>query len=261
MSDYDLFGDYEPDQPATLEEERPAKRRTRTRRSGGIYNVIAALFGIATVGMIIFTILVILNPLGPYNPFPPAPPQPPPTLFLLENVAASGELLPPTWTPSPTITAGPTPTRAATPTRTPTPQATATGLTPLPGATNTVAVFPFTLQDEAVTYARNTNSEDCEWLSIAGQVFDLAGQPIPGLPIQVTGEGFEQIEFSGTAPSFGPSGYEVFLNQTPVEEEFVVRLLNTTGMPLSEPIVVRTLSSCDRNVAIINFVQNHEFSR
>ena len=124
-----------------------------------------------------------------------------------------------------------------------------------------MAVFPFTLQDEAVTYTQNFNDEGCAWLSIAGQVFDLNGNPLPGLAVQVTGENFEQIEFTGTAPQYGPSGYEVFLNSTPIEAEYVVRLLNTTGMPLSEPIVVRTLSSCERNVAIVNFIQNHEFTR
>ncbi len=258
MSDFDPFGAYEPEQPPTLEEERQPRRRAARRRSGGLFDIISGLFLLATVAAIILTVLIIQNPLSPLNPFPPAPLPPTPTLFLLEGADPN---LPPTWTPSPTSTEGPTPTRMATATRTPTPQATATGITPLPGATNTVAVFPFTLQDEAVTYARNTNDEDCAWLSIAGQVFDINGEPVPGLPIQVTGEGFEQIEFSGTATQFGPSGYEVFLNPNPVEAEFVVRLLNTTGMPLSEPIVVRTLSSCDRNVAIVNFVQNHEFSR
>jgi hypothetical protein len=262
VSDYDLFNDYEADQPATLEEERPPRApRQRRRPSGGIYGLVTAFFLLATLGSAILTVALILNPTAPFNPLPPPTPQPTPTLFLLGSGPAEASLLPPTWTPSPSAVPGPTSTRQATPTRTPTPQATATGVTPLPGATNTIAVFPFTLQNEAVTYSRNENSDGCAWLSIAGQVFDLNQGPVRGLPVQVTGEGFQQIEFSGNAPAFGPSGYEVFLNTTPVEAEYVVQLLNTTGMPLSEPIVVRTLSACDRNVAIVNFVQNHEFSR
>jgi hypothetical protein len=98
-------------------------------------------------------------------------------------------------------------------------------------------------------------------LSIAGQVFDIDGNPVVSLPVQVTGENFEQIEFTGTADPFGESGYEVFLNTEPSEAEYEVRLLNTTGMPLSEPVIVRTLDSCEGNVAIVNFVQNREFSR
>jgi hypothetical protein len=122
-------------------------------------------------------------------------------------------------------------------------------------------VFPFTLQGEAVTYVRNSNGEGCAWSSIAGQVLDLNGGPIPDLVIQVTGENFQHIAWSGTERRFGASGYEVLLETTPTETEYVVQLMMQTGMPLSEPIVVRTLSSCDRNVAIVNFVQNHPYSR
>jgi hypothetical protein len=31
------------------------------------------------------------------------------------------------------------------------------------------------------------------------------------------------------------------------------------GLPLSEVVIVRTLSSCDKNVALVNFVQNHPY--
>lgn len=268
MSDYDPFNDYEPRRPATLEEDRPKRQSSGRKRSGGgVYNLVSLVFLAATAGMILLTVLLFLNPAAAYNPFPPPTDLPTPTLFHLPSTVEAMTLiavqtnLPPTWTPSPTPTAGPTETPLATITLTPSPFATATGVTQPPPVTNTVAVFPFTLQDEAVTYKANENEEECAWLSIAGQVFDLDGNPVPGLPVQVTGDNFEQIEFSGTAEAFGPSGYEVFLNQTPIEAEFEVRLLNTTGMPLSEPIVVRTLSSCDRNVAIVNFIQNHEFSR
>lgn len=260
MSDYDLFSDYEPDQPAMLEEEREVSPRRRQRGPGGIFTLISIIFGLATVAVIIWTVLVVTDPTAAYNPFPPPTPQPTATLFTI-GAGPQQATLPATYTPSPTVTPGPTATRRATPTPTSSPAATATGITQQPGATNTIAVFPFTLQDESVSYVPNRNGESCAWSSIAGQVFGLNGGPLPGLPIQVTGEGFQQIAFSGSEERFGASGYEVFLGTTPAEAEYVVQLLNTTGMPLSEPIVVRTLSSCDHNVAIVNFVQNHEFSR
>jgi hypothetical protein len=261
MSDYDQFSGFGEDQPATLEEEKPPKS-PRARRQGGVYDLLAGFFVLAAIGAIVLTVLLVQDPTSSLNPFPPNTPQPTPTLFVLGGGGQSGDLLPPTWTPSPTPLGGASPTPRATATSTGTPPPTATGVTPLPGATNTVAVFPFTLQDEAVTYARNSSAAGCAWLSIVGQVFDLNGTPVPGLPIQVTGDdSFSKLVFSGSADAFGPSGYEVELDTTPKEAEYVVRLLNTTGMPLSEPIVVRTLSSCDRNVAIVNFVQNHEFSR
>lgn len=260
MSNFDLFDEYEPEQPATLEEEKPPRPPRPRRRLTG-YDLFTAVILFATVLFVVWAVLLVMNPFVPYNPFPPQLPGPTPTIFLLDS-GEQAAVVPPTWTPSPSITPGPTATRPATATPTNTPQATATGVTPPPGATNTVAVFPFTLQNEAVTYVAYEGEEGCEWSSIAGQVFDLDGDPVPGLPVQVTGdEGFSQLVFTGPDAGRGPSGYEVPVGEEPAEAEFVVRLLNTTGMPLSEPIVVRTLSSCDRNVAIVNFVQNHEFSR
>ena len=115
------------------------------------------------------------------------------------------------------------------------------------------------LQDDTVTYTANQNAEGCAWQSIAGQVIGMDGRPIIGLAVLVTGENFEQIEFSGSADEFGPSGYEVWLNNTPLEGEYEVQLLNTTGQPLSEVIIVQTLSACERNVAIANFSQRSAY--
>lgn len=262
MDDFDLFGDYEPERPATLEEERPQReRRRRKRQPLTIYDLVSLFFLAATGGVIAITVILIQNPTVPFNPFPPPAPQPTPTLFLLNDTGEVGGQLPPTWTPSPLPTDVPTSTPRATATQTPTPRPTATGMAQ-PGATHTLSLYPFTLQNEAVTYTQNPNEQGCAWMSIAGQVFDLNGEPRKNLPILVTGDDFgDAIAWSGSAPQWGESGYEVFLNSTPYEAEFGVQLLNTTGMPLSEVIVVRTLSSCDHNVAIVNFVQNHELPR
>ncbi|NDJ51941.1 MAG: hypothetical protein GYB68_02510, partial [Chloroflexi bacterium] len=127
-----------------------------------------------------------------------------------------------------------------------------------PSANNTAALFPFTLLNEAVTYTEHV-TQGCEGVWVSGEVFGLSGESVTGLPIQVTGESFDFIEFSGSAPEWGESGYQVLLNTSPIEAEFEVRLLSTTAMPLSEPIVVRTLDSCERNVAVVNFVQNRDY--
>jgi hypothetical protein len=93
-------------------------------------------------------------------------------------------------------------------------------------------------------------------------VFAQNNGPLPGLPIQVTGTIFQgAIQFTGSAPRWGDSGYEFNLNSTPVEDQFVVQLLNTTGQPLSEPVVVKTLASCDQNVAVVNFIQSQPFAQ
>ena len=88
---------------------------------------------------------------------------------------------------------------------------------------------------------------------------DLAGDPVRGLGIQLTGEGLDEVRFSGTAPTFGDGGYEFFLNGTPIRGLYTVQLLSQTGAPISEEFVVQTSPVCEENVAIVNFVQNHEF--
>jgi hypothetical protein len=250
MSDFDLFDEYEPEQPATLEEERPP----RQGRSGGgcrdvFYNLVSIFFLLATVVVCGLTVLLIQNPTLPFNPFPPATLAPTPTLFDLDVMAQSLSTIVPPAATSTEIPASPTPLRRVTST----PAATATGGAAL-AMTGLPSEFPFMLQDDAVTYTQHP--EGCTGSWIIGQLFDMNGNPFPGtIYISVRGENFEQLVFSGTAPQWGESAYEVELNSTPVEAEFELRLLAATGIPLSEPIIVRTLSSCEGNVAVANFIQ------
>jgi hypothetical protein len=256
VSDYDLFGDYEPEHPATLEEEKPRSPRRKKPSGGGPYNLLAVLFLIGTVGIVVFIAIVIQNPTSPLNPFPPVTLVPTPTLIqiggqdalpITPEATSSGLRFP---TTIPDITLSPGASILASP----------TGFTPLPGGTPTISVLPFALQNEAVTYRKHPDG--CKGLWLIGQVFDIDGGPLPGLPVQVTGSVFQgAIAFTGSAPRWGGSGYEFNLNSTPVEDQFVVQLLNTTGQPLSEPIVVKTLASCEQNVAVVNFIQNHPYSR
>lgn len=272
MSEFELFDDFPPDQPPTLEEDKPPRReRRRPGGSNAFYNIVTVFFLIMTVAVAGVTLLFTQEQFvySSWNPWPPRPPEPTPTLFVLPSITPTFfEPTPfPTLTPSPEP---PTPTFALFPTPSPT-TPTAEGEieesdeTPTISAgegaetTTTPSVYAFTLQDNAVTYVENQNEDGCAWQSIAGQVIGLDGEPIRQLPVQVTGENFEWLTFTGSAPDFGPSGYEVWLNSTPLEAEYEVQLLNTTGLPLSEIIVVQTLSACERNIAIVNFVQNHEY--
>jgi len=127
-----------------------------------------------------------------------------------------------------------------------------------PAVTSTLSIEPFTLQNEAVTYTQHTTG--CEGLFVVGQVFDLEQKPLKGLAVIARWDGNSSLGWSGYATQWGESGYEITINNKPVELEVEIQLLAGTGQPLSEPIVVRTLDTCDRNVAIANFIQNHPFS-
>lgn len=264
-----MFGGYEPERPATLEEDSPEppspkRKKPSKRRSSGFYNVIALLFIGGAIGMIALVLLVAQNPNLPFNPFPPQTPAPTPTLFVFNTSGGSASV----GSPAP-VTRIPTQPPLGSGATTATAPAIPTGLTPPTVNSTPLTSFPFTIQNEAVTYSRHPNG--CTGLWLVGQIFNMEqqplvcgplGRPLPCLPVQViSDEGSSAIQFTGSAPDWGPSGYEFLLNSTPVEAEFEVQLLNTNGQPLSEPIVVRTLASCDQNVAVVNFIQIRDFSK
>lgn len=272
MSDYDLFGDYEPEQPATLEEDWPEpepapSRRPRPRQigrgGGGFYNLFAFLFLIATVAVIGVTAMLVQNPTLPLNPFPPPPPQPTPTLFLLEPGSSGGILVLPTQTFAPTSTRVPTTLPRATQsqttvTATPDMQASPGGLIAQPALTNTASIKPFTLQNDAVTYTKHPDG--CSGLWVVGQVFDLDGKPRMGLAVIAKWDGGDGIAWPNYGTPWGVLAYEITIDHKPGELEVEVQLKDFSGQVLSEPIIVRTLSSCEHNVAIANFIQNHVYS-
>jgi len=266
VSDYDLFGGYEPERPATLEEDKPEPpppkgKKPRKRGGRGIYNTLAGLFVGGAIGLTAVVVILIMNPNLPFNPLPPRTVVPTPTLIVFGGGDQAGTPLAATRVP----TAAPISGGALTATV----QALVpTGITALPAGSTPLTSFPFTIQNEAVTYSRHPKG--CNGLWLVGQVFDLKqqalvcgpiGRPLPCLPVQVNGDDFTSIQYTGSATQWGPSGYEVLLNSTPIEAEFEVQLLNSNGQPLSEPIIVRTLATCDQNVAVVNFIQIRDFSK
>ncbi|MBN1119678.1 MAG: hypothetical protein JXJ17_01245 [Anaerolineae bacterium] len=266
MSDFDPFGDFAADQPATLEEVKSVGPTRSPRERNLIYNTISLFFLAATVGCCIVTVLLIRNPTLAINPFPPATPQPTPTLFSLESVQVLGEIDMPKMSPTPEET--PTPEIAVEPTNTPpiafptdepsatqTPALTATGAIAPLEATLTQTGFPFDLQ-ASVAYMSHLGAEGCNYMAIAGQVFDGDGDPLLGVPVVAEGgDLFSALDFTGNATQYGPAGYEIYIDASPYAGTFTVKLVSETGMALSDNVVVETSDSCSENIAIVNFVQ------
>ena len=107
--------------------------------------------------------------------------------------------------------------------------------------------------------ANYANNAGCNWLGVAGQVFDLAGQPVSGgaYMIWVTEGGVNYQTFTGGALAYGPSGWEVYLFDRPRVATHRIQLFTPSGTPVSEVYEFSTLASCNHNLVIINFVQNH----
>jgi hypothetical protein len=187
-------------------------------------------------------------------------PTPKPTLAM----TPTPEEAPPTWTPEPTRTLPPTNTPPpARPTRTPRPTV---YFTPIPTETGTPTPtthpYPFKLVDEGVQFMRYPFSSTCDWLGIAGEVVDLEGEPVNGIPVVLNGGGLQNVvTTSGDRPDYAPSGWEHFLDSRVKEGVFTIqlyRVVNNQSFPISELVEVRTRQDCRANLAYLIFEQAWE---
>ena len=205
---------------------------------------------------------IFLQPGAPVNPFPP------PTLPAVVTLApdATGTPIPATPTPTPTATQTPIPpTPTATPTITVEVILATPGSepTPTPTPTEPDSAYAFTIvgQPEAIDSTNYHPELGCNFLGIAGQVFDLRGSPVLGIRVQVNGWlGDEYIllyGMSGLAQAYGIGGYELKLAETPAASrgDLFIRLLDQQGIPLSDRIYFDTYADCARNLVIVQFQQ------
>jgi len=226
---------------------------TKKKGSGCLLNLLS---GILVVGTLVVTLLfgiIFLNPQSGINPYPP--PTIPAVVLTNTPTPTPKGLLPATWTP----TSSPTATLTPTPTSTDTPQPTDT---PVPTADLEVGTT-FTIQEGSPSYEVNTFHPDagCDWLGVAGQIFDQDGAPVSGILVE-SGGMLGEIELSGLtlsgmAPAYGEGGYEITLGNAPADSdgEIWIQLLDQANLPLSEKVIFQTFNSCDSNLVKINFVQ------
>lgn len=101
----------------------------------------------------------------------------------------------------------------------------------------------------------------CDWMGVAGQVFDLEGQPKTGYVVQVGGElegnSILLLSITGGNTSVGEGGYEIVLTDHVVatNQKLWIQLFNLEGKPLSDKIRFDTYNDCDKNLIIINLTE------
>jgi len=174
---------------------------------------------------------------------------------------SSGIVIQPTNTRRPTAIPSETPilptnTPTYTPTSTPTPTPTEG---PSPTPSNTPSPFLFTKDTLSPLYLRNVaNSAGCSWLGIAGDVFDVAKNPVaPGsYVVHIWDSGIDSRVQVGSAPAYGPSGWEQFVYDQPVVRSYNLQLESVNGTPVSQVYRVNTAASCDQNLVYFTFLQN-----
>jgi hypothetical protein len=106
-----------------------------------------------------------------------------------------------------------------------------------------------------------TPEAGCNWLGIAGQVFDLNGNPLTGVVIEVggslNGQPVQQLALTGSSPAVGPGGYVIVLEDHPVQSDGTVwfQLLDQGGSPKTGRILLTTSDRCEENLTLINLIE------
>jgi hypothetical protein len=141
--------------------------------------------------------------------------------------------------------------------------ATATNMPALTAtATSTPELFPFVLDGEPEPISSDYIRPQlgCDYLLIAGQVWDLQGDPVlDSAQVHLYGElaGYVLDEYSlpGSAIVYGQSGYEFILKDLVVDSynTLVVQLEDLDGVPLSSPYFIQTYQDCQQNLILVNF--------
>ncbi len=160
----------------------------------------------------------------------------------------------PTLTPQPSAEPQPTATLADIPIL----QPTITLQPPLPIGGYMLQAGPFYLPNFAHPDAA------CDWLGVAGQVFDQEGLEILGLKViagNVTNvEGNHWESLTGLSTAYGLGGYEIRLSDEPADSTGVywVQVVDQDNQPLSTQVFFDTFQDCERNLVLVNFIPKLE---
>ncbi len=172
-----------------------------------------------------------------------------------------------TLTPTALPTETPEPTETATPLPTPTEEAlvelASDNATPAKAVSAEMGDRYFVVQDDTPVGMPNWAHAEagCNWLGVAGQLFDLAGDPAINLVVEVggtlAGEPVLGLALTGLDSVYGPGGYEIQLAEEVIasHNEVWLQVKNAQGQVLSEPIFVTTYADCNQNLILLNFVE------
>jgi len=106
--------------------------------------------------------------------------------------------------------------------------------------------------------------EGCNWLGVAGQVFDLNGDPIMDLIVEaggtLDGQPMLGLSLTGVATAYGPGGYEIQLADHVIASHGTVwlQIKNDAGDLFSGNIYIERFADCAANLLLLNFVEVEE---
>ena len=137
-----------------------------------------------------------------------------------------------------------------------------------PEPTQTPVNYPYSLQVMNPHYLGNFSRPDlgCDWLGVGGQIFNVVGAVQKDLIIKAGGElngvpVLEEMTMPLAEPdvdlAYGPGGYELTLAGAPAasEETVWVQLFSLDGTALSDQIYLITYDDCQKNLLLMNFIE------
>jgi hypothetical protein len=207
--------------------------------------LLGMIFLLAVLGGMVWLVLWLFG-MGPYG------------LKVAEVTPTVTDTLAPSILPTLIVTSTLDPTGTPTPTLTVTIAPTLT-VTPTP----TLELLPFILSGEPETWRSDAirPGVSCDWLLIAGQVWGLQDSPFMGLTLHLYGElagnEIDRFTLTGSAATYGPSGYEFALEGLVVDSQdsLYIQLVDPNGIPLSQAYPLETFEDCEQNLILVNFKQ------
>jgi len=239
------------------------QKTSKTKILDLILNIFTGLIMVLIVVIIALQVTIYLNPKVVFNPFPP---YDLPEALVLENptqasvtlvslpTATSELVLEPTETPMPTATE-----KINYSNGTPVPEITPVAPTETPFS----GYYAFVLQNDinAIESTLFKPNYGCNWIGVAGQVFDLQGRPVMGVRVWLrgtyNGKRVDLLSLTLESSPYGPSGFEFTLGDTPLNSsgQLSIQLLDQANIPISDRLYFDTFEDCQKNLILINFKQ------
>jgi hypothetical protein len=120
-------------------------------------------------------------------------------------------------------------------------------------------LYPFEVQPTGVLAIQGFFG--CQWIGVAGQVFNQAEAPIQNLILLLEGfwdgNAVSSEALSGSAAQYGPAGYEFVLGTQPLDstQTLWIQVRDASRKEISARIYLNTYNDCARNLILVNFLQ------
>jgi hypothetical protein len=118
---------------------------------------------------------------------------------------------------------------------------------------------PFVKTENSPFYLQNfANNAGCNWLGMAGEVLNLEHTPVAAgsYVVHIWGSGINTRVIVGTAPAYSPSGWELFLFDSPVVRDYEIQLELPNDTAVSPIYAVQTRASCNENLVRFDFIES-----